>query len=164
MDLVEHDDGQLVQRGTARIDHVAQDLGRHDDDACAGVNVGVAGEKANLAGSVLPDQLLELLVAQRLHRGGIEDLVVRVLHREKAPIGVFMTLTDPTQPMIKEAASAGFYQLGNKKYPKLQIITIKEALQGAKPAIPLVDSGATFKKVSPGRREIVHYFKESIGR
>jgi adenine specific DNA methylase Mod len=69
-----------------------------------------------------------------------------VLEREKAPIGVFMTLTEPTQPMIKEAASAGFYELGNRKYQKLQIITIKEALQGTKPAIPLVDSGAAFKK------------------
>jgi DNA modification methylase len=71
-----------------------------------------------------------------------------VLEREKAPIGIFMTLTEPTQPMIKEAASAGFYQLGNKKYPKVQIITIEKALQGAKPAIPLVDSGAAFKKAN----------------
>ena len=77
----------------------------------------------------------------------IRDLK-RVLEREKAPIGVFMTLTEPTQPMLKEAASAGFYELGNRKYPKLQIITIEKALQGAKPAIPLVDSGATFKKAA----------------
>jgi 16S rRNA G966 N2-methylase RsmD len=46
---------------------------------------------------------------------------------------LFMTLSEPTQPMMKEAASAGFYELGNRKYQKLQIITIKEALQGAKP-------------------------------
>jgi hypothetical protein len=48
--------------------------------------------------------------------------------------------------MVKEAASAGFYQLGNRKYPKLQIITIEKALQGAKPAISLVDSDAAFKR------------------
>jgi hypothetical protein len=35
-----------------------------------------------------------------------------------------------------------------KKYPKLQIITIEKALQGAKPAIPLVDTGAAFKKAT----------------
>jgi restriction endonuclease Mrr len=71
-----------------------------------------------------------------------------VLEREKAPIGVFLTLTEPTKPMITEAASAGFYELGGRKYPRLQIITIQKALQGEKAAIPLVDPGAAFKKAA----------------
>jgi site-specific DNA-methyltransferase (adenine-specific) len=69
-----------------------------------------------------------------------------VLEREKAPIGVFLTLALPTKPMESEAASAGFYELGGRKYPRLQIITIEDALKGKKPAIPLVDTGAAFKK------------------
>ena len=32
--------------------------------------------------------------------------------------------------MIAEAASAGFYELGGRKYPRLQIITIEDALKG----------------------------------
>jgi hypothetical protein len=48
--------------------------------------------------------------------------------------------------MEKEAASAGFYTLGDRQYPKLQIITIEQALNGMKPAIPLVDTGAAFKR------------------
>ncbi len=48
--------------------------------------------------------------------------------------------------MVAEAASAGFYELGGRKYPRLQIITIEDALKGAKPAIPLVDTGAAFKR------------------
>jgi hypothetical protein len=71
-----------------------------------------------------------------------------VLDREKAPIGVFLTLSAPTKPMVAEAASAGFYELGGRKYPRLQIITIEDALKGAKPAIPLVDTGAAFKKAT----------------
>jgi site-specific DNA-methyltransferase (adenine-specific) len=71
-----------------------------------------------------------------------------VLDREKAPIGVFLTLAAPTHPMIAEAASAGFYELGARKYPRLQIITIEDALHGEKPAIPLVDSGAAFRKAT----------------
>jgi site-specific DNA-methyltransferase (adenine-specific) len=71
-----------------------------------------------------------------------------VLDREKAPIGVFLTLAAPTQPMIAEAVSTGFYDLGGRKYPRLQIITIEDALHGAKPAIPLVDTGAAFKKAT----------------
>ena len=71
-----------------------------------------------------------------------------VLEREKAPIGVFLTLASPTRPMEKEAASAGFYTLGGRQYPRLQIITIEQALQGAKPAIPLIDTGAAFKRAA----------------
>jgi hypothetical protein len=33
-----------------------------------------------------------------------------VIEREKAPIGVLITMERPTQPMRSEAASAGFYQ------------------------------------------------------
>ena len=69
-----------------------------------------------------------------------------VLDREKAPIGIFLTLVPPTRPMEKEANSAGFYTLGDRRYPRIQIITIEQALEGKKPAIPLVDSGAAFKK------------------
>lgn len=69
-----------------------------------------------------------------------------VLEREKAPIGVFLTLEPPTRPMEKEAASAGFYTLGDRQYPRLQIITVEKALRGVKPAIPLVDTGAAFRR------------------
>ncbi len=82
--------------------------------------------------------------------GGVSVPMVRdlkgVLDREKAPIGVFLTLEQPTRPMEKEAASAGFYTLGDRQYPKLQIITIEQALNGMKPAIPLIDTRAAFKR------------------
>ena len=71
-----------------------------------------------------------------------------VLDREKAPIGVFLTLAAPTKPMETEAASAGFYELGERRYPRLQIITIEQALAGTKPAIPLIDTGAAFKRAA----------------
>jgi site-specific DNA-methyltransferase (adenine-specific) len=69
-----------------------------------------------------------------------------VLAREKAPIGVFLTLTPPTRPMEAEAASAGFYEQGGRQYQRIQIITIAMALSGAKPAIPLIDAGAGFRR------------------
>ena len=72
-----------------------------------------------------------------------------VLEREKAPIGVFLTLEEPTRPMEMEAAAAGFYELGGRQYPRLQIITVEKALEGAKPAIPLIDSGAAFRRACP---------------
>jgi DNA modification methylase len=75
-----------------------------------------------------------------------------VLDREGAPIGVFLTLAAPTRPMEAEAASAGFYELAGRKYPRLQIITLEQALNGARPAIPYVDTGAAFRRA--GTEEI----------
>jgi site-specific DNA-methyltransferase (adenine-specific) len=78
-----------------------------------------------------------------------------VLQREKAPIGIFLTLAPPTRPMETEAASAGFYTIRTgdgegkeRQFPRLQIITIEQALNGAQPAIPLIDAGATFKRAA----------------
>ena len=82
--------------------------------------------------------------------GGVSVPMVRdlkgVLDREKAPIGVLLTLEPPTRPMEKESASAGFYALGARQYPRLQIITVEQALAGLKPAIPNVDTGAAFRR------------------
>ena len=42
--------------------------------------------------------------------------------------------------MQTEAIKEGFYDTPYGKYPKLQILTIRELFQGARPQIPLVDS------------------------
>lgn len=72
-----------------------------------------------------------------------------VLEREKAPIGLFVTLDPPTAPMKKEAAAAGFFTGANgKPYPKLQILTVEDLLNGhARPQFPDLSLGTlTFKK------------------
>jgi len=48
---------------------------------------------------------------------------------------------------------AGFYTLGDRQYPRLQTITIEQALNGRKPAIPMIDPGAMFKRAA---RESAH--------
>ena len=60
-----------------------------------------------------------------------------VIDREKSDIGVFILLEKPTRPMLEEAAMKGFYHspLG-KDYPRIQILTIEEILQGKLPDIP----------------------------
>jgi DNA modification methylase len=70
-----------------------------------------------------------------------------VVDREKAKIGVFITLAEPTKPMQTEAVKAGYYETPYGKYPKLQLLTIAELFEGKKPNIPLVDPSA-FKKAS----------------
>jgi DNA modification methylase len=68
-----------------------------------------------------------------------------VVDREKAKIGVFVTLAEPTGPMKTEAVKAGYYETPYGKYPKLQILTIKDLFDGKHPNIPLVDS-SSFKR------------------
>ncbi len=74
----------------------------------------------------------------------VRDLA-HVVDREKAKIGVFITLADSTGPMRTEAVKAGYYETIYGKYPKIQILTIDELFGGKQPNIPLVDS-ASFKK------------------
>ena len=68
-----------------------------------------------------------------------------VVDREKAKIGVFVTLAEPTAPMKKEAVKAGFYETEFGRYPKIQILTIADLFAGKKPQMPWLDAAA-FKK------------------
>ena len=62
------------------------------------------------------------------------------MQREDAPLGLFITLDEPTAPMRKEAATAGIWhsELANRDYPRVQILTIDELLHGRKPELPLL--------------------------
>ena len=74
------------------------------------------------------------------------------MEREKAEIGAFITLENPTRPMIKEAVSAGFYEPKLlKKYPKIQILTIEELFKDRQLKYPRISHEATFKKAKRKR-------------
>src|ERR1019366_6367956 len=83
--------------------------------------------------------------------GDVRDLK-GVMEREKAAIGCFITLEEPSGPMKTEAISAGFYESALKleggsaeKFPKIQIFTIAELLHGKKLAFPR-HTVSTFKQ------------------
>jgi DNA modification methylase len=72
------------------------------------------------------------------------------MDREKAIIGIFITLTQPTKPMITQAASAGHYEselFPNMSFPKVQILSIQDLLNGNARAVypDLSMGGQTFK-------------------
>ena len=74
-----------------------------------------------------------------------------VLQREKAAIGLFVTLREPTRPMLQEAAGAGFYvpeYFPDQRFPRLQILTIAELLQGKQAQYARYAPTATFKQAS----------------
>jgi DNA modification methylase len=58
------------------------------------------------------------------------------MEREGAKLGVFLTLNPPTREMEKEAASAGLYDSGGGKVPRLQILTAAEVIEGKRPQVP----------------------------
>ena len=73
-----------------------------------------------------------------------------VIEREKAEIGVLITLEKPTQAMRSETASAGFYQAPwGKQYPRLQLLTIADLLAGK--AVEFPRENVTFKKAPKAR-------------
>ena len=77
------------------------------------------------------------------------------MENENAAIGFFITLEEPTRPMIEEAATAGFYEakeLG-KNYPRLQIFTIDELLNGKRAEYPRGAGRLTYKKAKRRRKE-----------
>ena len=63
----------------------------------------------------------------------VKDLIATV-EREKAAIGLFITLAEPTRPMTTEAVSAGFYPSPKGDVPKIQILTIEGLLSGKEKA------------------------------
>ena len=65
-----------------------------------------------------------------ISNGMIRDLK-GAMEREKAIMGLFVTLTSPTKPMVTEAVAAGHYQSPHHgDFPKIQILTIEGLLSG----------------------------------
>jgi site-specific DNA-methyltransferase (adenine-specific) len=84
----------------------------------------------------------------------VRDLI-GVLQREKAEIGVYISFAEPTKPMQKEAAEAGFYTSADgSRYPRLQLLTIEGLLTGAQHLQrPLHVRDVTFKKAPRSRAD-----------
>lgn len=94
------------------------------------------------AGHTGPDHVRDL-------RGTVE--------REKAAIGVLITMDEPTKEMRKEAATGEFYLSQWGSHPKVQILTVKELLAGKtvnRP--PDRQTGATFKKAPRSKSDRSH--------
>ena len=75
--------------------------------------------------------------------GHVTSAMVRdlkgTLEREKASIGLFITLEEPSREMRLEADTAGLFrsELWKRDYPRIQILSIRELLEaGKKPQLP----------------------------
>jgi hypothetical protein len=64
-----------------------------------------------------------------------------VVKREKADIGVLITIEHPSKPMQNEASKEGFYKSPWGLHPKLQILTVDAILDGNGIDYPKVNQG-----------------------
>ncbi len=73
-----------------------------------------------------------------------------VMDRERAAVGVFLTLTPPTKPMVAEAASMGLHEEpGFAPVPRLQIVTVEDAMHLHERAVNLpARRGDTFRRAA----------------
>ncbi|HVZ65715.1 MAG TPA: DNA methyltransferase [Lacunisphaera sp.] len=57
--------------------------------------------------------------------------LMAVREREKAEIGIFISLERPTKGMVKDAATAGFYEsAAGKKFARIQLLAVADIIEG----------------------------------
>ncbi|MDO8631545.1 MAG: DNA methyltransferase, partial [Phycisphaerales bacterium] len=81
----------------------------------------------------------------------VRDLV-DVVRRERAAMGVFISIEEPSKAMRQEAAAAGFYKSpANTKHAEIQLLTIDELLAGTKVDMPGWHESRTFRQATRHR-------------
>jgi hypothetical protein len=96
--------------------------------------------------------ILSVKAGENVNVAHVRDLR-GVLDREKADIGVLISMEGPSKPMVKEAAEAGSYKspFTEERFPRIQILTVEQLINGEQIAYPrLLD--VTYKK-APRARE-----------
>lgn len=89
-----------------------------------------------------------------------------VVEREKAALGVLITMEENTKPMRSEAASAGFYQSPgwHTKHPRLQVLTVQELLGGARVDMPPIRHvNVTYKRAPKATKADAEVIELSFG-
>lgn len=71
------------------------------------------------------------------------DALLGAMDKHKCGLGVFLTIAEPTKPMLDTIAGAGFVEIPGYSIPRLQILTLKEYFGTKKLKLPSVN--ITFK-------------------
>ena len=101
-----------------------------------------------------PKRIVVQVKSGHVNRGMIATLKGD-MEREKAEIGLFITLAEPSRPMLNEATTAGFHvpdHFPDARYPRLQILAIEQLLAGQRVEYPRMGIQATFRQAPRRRR------------
>jgi len=96
----------------------------------------------------------QILISVKSGTTGVKDVrgLWAVIEREKAEIGLLITMRDPTKNMRAEAASAGVYRSGSEgagtwgDHPRIQLLTVDELLDGKRIDMPPLSGNLTFRR------------------
>ena len=128
-------------------------VGARPAEGKKGADQGIDGRIYFHEGDGTTQQIILSVKAGKLHAPYVRDLR-GVVEREKAAIGVLLTLDEPTKAMRTEAASAGFYKSPWGQHPRLQIVTVGELLDGKRLDIPPVrQTSVTYKRAPKAHRK-----------
>lgn len=96
-------------------------------------------------GTGKPKRIIIQVKSGKVSSRDIRDLVGTV-EREKAAMGVLITLEEQSRDMRTEAVSGGFYHSPgwNQDYPRIQVLTIEQLLRGE--GIQMPPASVTFKQ------------------
>jgi hypothetical protein len=104
----------------------------------------------------------QIIIQVKGGKTGVKDVrnLRGVLEREKAAMAVLISLQPPTRDMVTEAVSAGFYEHKTiqQKYPRLQLRTVKELMEGKAIERPsnVAALDETFKKAPESKKKLGH--------
>ena len=119
-----------------------------------GADTGIDGKLffRTADGAKLETVIVSVKGGKNLNPGMVRDLAGTV-GREKAALGVFITLEEPTPKMLSEAAASERYRYGRETFPKIQIITVQELLAGVRPKVPSGAANVSFEQKMVQARE-----------
>lgn len=137
-------------------------IGARPAEGKKGADHGIDGRLFFFDEGNAPKQAIVSVKAGKVQVSHVRDLV-GVLDREKAQIGVLISLNEPTQPMRGEAASAGFYEALGHSYPRVQLLTVDELLNGKRIEMPTVSAAGTVVALPPAPEVEVHPDQLSLG-
>jgi site-specific DNA-methyltransferase (adenine-specific) len=137
-------------------------VGARPAEGKKGADQGIDGRLFFFDGGQKPKQVIASIKAGKLQASHVRDLV-GVLAREQAEIGVLISFNEATQPMRQEAAAAGFYTSLGHNYPRVQLLTVGELLDGKKIQMPSGGPEGTQVALPPAPEEMVHPDQLTLG-
>ena len=98
-----------------------------------GADKGIDGIVYFLTASDESERMAIQVKSGHIDRGTIAKLRGD-MEREKAELGLLITLEEPTKPMIEEAKKSGLFwhELMQKHYDRIQIVTIQDIIENDK--------------------------------
>ncbi len=138
-------------------------IGARPAEGKKGADHGIDGRLFFFDDDANSKQVIVSVKAGKVQVSHVRDLV-GVLDREKAQIGVLISLNEPTGPMRSEAASGGFY--GSRlfgQFPRVQLLTVAELLAGQTIKMPNAGNAQGMTVALPPTPEEVHPGQMTLG-